>query len=334
MIQILNKSIAYVASAMPISLLDKKITDWNIGVIIVENKFLDSSLTLKLKHPSLKVLSLSEKIVINIIQVFIIFIYVKIFKNHIFFFHECCCPIFDVLIKIIKPCGEFYPQVSLCSFKLVDMANLVPPKNIKHKIIELFGINKLFNYYTYDLDNNAGVGLVMQIKKYPHSIKINNIEYSWHVKALSVKSSPKEEKAYNNLMFLLGSDIITLKNQFSILNEIILYSQKIGYTCYSKDHPNLLSRSSLYFQSVEQLAPEIPIEIIEDEYDFIIGFGSTGLLWKPHKAISLLSLVDTFNLEKINYRINHLLALPGSNQIFFPKTMIDVFDRLLSYKNK
>ena len=73
----------------------------------------------------------------------------------------------------------------------------------------------------------------------------------------------------------------------------------------------------------------MPAELIQFEYKFVIGFASTSLLAFGAKAISIANLLDC-DADLIAMRIRHLMSLPGSTDIVFPKDMSKLHELLNS----
>ena len=99
-------------STLPVSILGKMSKKWNINKIyILSDKDLKSYLHLKnISNLDIKIKLLNQGW-LQFFSFLIILLKVKLSNKRIFFFHECCCPSFDLLVGIIKPYGYYLPQV-------------------------------------------------------------------------------------------------------------------------------------------------------------------------------------------------------------------------------
>jgi len=117
----MTKAIAYVASTLPIGLLHRHMEDFRIETIIMHENQLESYKYLVRLHPSVSIKILPKRHgIFYAIYLALILIKTKLFGHEIYFFHECCSPLFDLFLMVIKPCGHFYPQVTLRSFSNIS----------------------------------------------------------------------------------------------------------------------------------------------------------------------------------------------------------------------
>ena len=83
------------------------------------------------------------------------------------------------------------------------------------------------------------------------------------------------------------------------------------------------------------MEPHIPVEMLEDDFDFVFGCASTGLIKFKNRAFSIIDLTD-MDLNEKKLRKKHLLSLKdGKHIIFLNKkcTMSELREKKLNRKN-
>ena len=323
-------AIAYVASTLPIALLDKKIADWGVKKIILQGAAHKASYEyLKMRYPYLRLYVLPQNFFLNTLVLAWVLAKLRLMHGQVFFFHECCCPIFDILIKLFQPQGAHYPQVTLGGFKRVD-SDLVFPTKL-HRLICFLGLKNQFDYYRGDKENKEGFFFVQAAKDYPNSIERHEIMES---RQLLLKFIPHGGNVSGNkkIIILCGRDIVGDNELVKIYLEIIDLAISYGFICYLKDHPSEVARLNFYSEHVIFIDPDLPLELIEDDFVSAIGVASTGLLHYGSRAISIIKLLPISDDGQRIRRTSHLLSMPGGEVIQFPEDFFALQSILLKSK--
>jgi hypothetical protein len=312
-------TIAYVASTLPVAVLDKKIAEWGVAKIVLQGKtHLASYVYLQQRHPTVKLKVLPLSLVLGVIYLAGALFWIKLSRKRLVFFHECCNPIFDVLVKFIKPAGDYYPQVTLTSFLRVDSADVRVTR--LQKVIRVLGLEGWFQYYRGDLDNNEGHFYVQTVKAYPTSITTHEVSESSSILAATHigKSFDTVEK---KVLLLCSRDVADDQELKRLYSQVIELATSLGVTCYLKDHPAIHARLNLLHEGACVIDPAMPLELIEDDFMLAIGVASTGLLHFSTRAVSIIKLLSHGEDDASMRRIAHLANMPGGGMVQFPEDL-------------
>jgi hypothetical protein len=326
-----SKRIAYVASTLPIGILDKKLNTWGINEIILQGAAHKASYEyLKTRHPFLKLRVLPRSFTLNFLVLTWILIKLKFDKGSVYFFHECCCPVFDILIKTIQPEGWHYPQVTMAGFKKVRPDEVSPTK--LHRLICFLRLKDWFDFYRGDHENNEGYFFVPSIKSYPSSIIRNTLEESRQFLIESI-SQNKNFSHQKKIVILCGRDIVDDVELARVFSNIIDLARSLDYSCFTKDHPSAVARLNFFNEHAEVIDPSIPFELIEDDFTLVIGVASTALLRFSSRAISILKFFPLANKSARIRRVAHLANLPRGDLVRFPENLEELSEIFLNAAN-
>lgn len=310
---------AYVASTLPVAVLDKKIAEWGVTKVVLQGKtHLDSYVYLQRRHPSVILKVLPASFVLGVIHLMGVLLWTRLSRRRLVFFHECCCPVFDVLVKVIKPAGDYYPQVTLNSFLRVESADVAATK--LQKLIRALGLEGWFHYYRGDLDNNEGYFFVQAAKAYPASIATHEVTESRAILAgARIGGTPLGGE--KKILLLCGRDVADDLELKRIYSQVIEQATSLGFTCYLKDHPAQHARLNLLHEDVCMIDPALPLELVDDDFTLAIGVASTGLLHFSTRAISIIKLLPVGEDGASIRRIAHLVSVPGGAAVQFPENL-------------
>jgi hypothetical protein len=324
------ETIAYVASTLPIALLNKKIADWGVTKIILQGETHRASYVyLQQRHPAIRLKVLPISILLGGIQLLAILLWIKLSRRRLIFFHECCCPVFDVLVKLVKPKGDYYPQVTLNSFVRVLPTEVEATK--QQQIFRTFGLDTWFQYYRGDSDNNAGYFYVQVANSYPVSIEKHEVAES-----NDILSAARLERGRTvggrKILLLCGQDVVDTLELKKTYSRVIELATAQGFICYLKDHPALTARLNLMDESVSTIDPHMPVELLEDDFSLIIGMASTGLLHFGDRAVSIINLLPAGEPSVSDRRKAHLLSLDGAAVVSFPASFEELLEIFIGIK--
>lgn len=310
---------AYVASTLPVAFLDKKIAEWGVTKLVLQGEtLLDSYLYLQRRHPAVILKVLPASFVLGFIHLMGVLLWTRLSRGRLVFFHECCCPVFDVLVKVIKPPGDYFPQVTLTSFLRVESADVAATK--LQKFIRSLGLEGWFHYYRGDLDNNEGYFFIQVAKAYPASITTHEVTESRAILA-AARIGGAPHGGERKILLLCGRDVaddLDLKRTYS---QVIEQATSLGFRCYLKDHPAQHARLNLLHENACMIDPAMPLELVDDDFTLAIGVASTGLLHFSTRAISIIKLLPVGDDGASIRRIAHLVNMPGGAAVQFPENL-------------
>jgi hypothetical protein len=319
-----NKNCAFVASTLPLYTLDKNIEKWKISEIIVASKELfDSYNCLTENHQNIKLKLAPKGRFKQAIYISRKLLKVKLHSREIFIFHECCWVLLDLLIRLIKPKGRFYPQVTMSGFPIIKSRN-ISGVNL-FSCLKIIGFYRLFTVHKLISDRTNSESFVYSLDAYPKTI------YKYKISSRLRHYQDKNSKS-KKVLFIIGSDNCQDGDLILLLEGIVKMLFSKGYECIFKDHPrknarlNIGGKFSLY--SVKFIEPKNSVELLDDDYVCAIGVASTALVFFGNRAISLIDLMKCMPIEIRRSKKQHLLTIPDGKYINFIKHKDEILDIL------
>lgn len=308
--------IYFIASTLPFYYLKNTNLGKNDLIVVSSNNLKDS---LKKAFPKIK--SVSIKTLLEIEKNLLIN------SKEFCVFHECCWDDLDNFIKIQKKKTTYMPVSHVNYFDNVNVYVLI-------KIFFQFGISKINikslvkylylsvffpNHYNYKLQTNLKDKISFNLAKNLNHKKYNFIRYS--NKAHGFKGSEKNlSKTSNVIVFLLGNDVLPIKEQMKFYIKLIKICKKLGYKVVCKSHPRCDVMYDLNLFD-EDLDPQIPFEVMDIEYKFKVSLFTTSLIFEPSKSISIENILRN-NLvvdKRFNLRSRFLRGFENFDKIKLPE---------------
>ena len=320
----LNKSICIVASTLPAGFIASKAFELGIFKIIVMSANLELSYQVfKEKNPNIKVICAPKGILQQAFFFIVQLFNARLRGNKIVFFHECCMPLLDLLLLVIKPQGYYFPQVTMAGFVGIEYDQF--PKSKLLNIIKILGLKNKFKFYYLPKVGKNENEYIISVKKYPSSIISKSVAYSSEIK---YKANEKYEEKENNVLFLTAKTFVLDEIQVRIYKHLMRIAHKKGYVCYIKDHPNPIYRLNIENETAINCDPFIPSELLVQNFHLVVGVASSGLMAYGPRALSFIDLIPEMNLSNRHMCKNHFETAFPNNQIKYIKNY-DQFDELL-----
>mgnify|MGYP005658353963 FL=1 len=111
-----------------------------------------------------------------------------------------------------------------------------------------------------------------------------------------------------------------------IYKKISTIFKKKGYKTYFKDHPNENSRLNVNLSKMSKINPNKPFELIENNFDYLVGCGSTPLSYKGSRSISIIRLIKSYKEKTAKSRIEHMKSIYDGKEINFPVKISDIIN--------
>jgi hypothetical protein len=317
------KSIAFIASTLPVPLVNKNCDVWNLKEVVFTHEGLVHSFQfLKEKNSKIKFV-VCPKGYKHWVFLFKKLLLAKIYNNNVFFFHECCWFAFDVLIDLLRIKSNFYPQVGLDSFKKIGGVSHNLPKELM--VLKILNVENNFSEYIIPMDNDEGEMHVLSKKVYKRSVTVHTIEES----ILLRENRYNSYKGTKNILVLIGREPCPDVIVEDIYSSIIEYFSNRGYSVFVKNHPREEARLSLNLNvKYVEIDPFKPVELLENIYLAVIGCASTGLIgFGPH-VYSILNFCG-MSTEGIIERKKHLTCLSPTLNIKFPLSKNDLIESII-----
>lgn len=245
--------------------------------------------------------------------------------RRVVFFHECCWPLFDVTVGLLRPSGLYFPQVTMSSFEAVDFSALSAPRGLKARL-QRFVLGVLRNrFVVYRTEDSPGRGYTYRFsyRQYPASIAVAPVgQRPWD-------AGPDEPEAVNRadaeglkIILVTGTEPVRDEDLRAAYRAVIEMAKAEGYQVFVKDHP--IAKLAVSGDDCIHLDATMPIELVTDSFDFSIGVASTAILGAGHRKVSILETLSAMGFEAKRSRREHLLALPGGDRVEFVSDLASV----------
>ena len=324
---IMKNNVAFVASALPANYLFENAQRLNITTIYVLRGELESIYKkISFKFP-VKIIAYSPGYS-GFASLVMMFTTVKISRQRLYFFHECCCPGFDILLILFNPSATFLPQVDItATFTCIDYATYLQSANQRSLIkLAIFLFKNYFKFYKTVADNGLNsYYYVVSMTQHPSNTLVN--PPSRYVISKKARCNSVSGAKLKKILFVVAVETLPNVIVSDLYRRIIAISKSSGYQCYIKNHPLKENRLKLVVDEVITLDPSVPIELIEDDFDWAVGAASTALLNFGERAISIVSLFDSFETTT-SFRSKHLLSSLSWKGIFV--NSLDDFSNIIN----
>lgn len=292
-------------------------------VIVVSEALLQSYGALKQAHPNISVSLAPAGMIRRTIYLFFTLLFAKIFNTKVVFFHECCYPTFDLLTKVVRPKGMYFPQVTMMGFEEVPYRDF--PKGAFEKFLDLLKISDLFTYYRGSAVGSEGVDYAVSAKSYPDSIESHMPSFSRKV----IDASKNDLQKKKRILFLVGKSMVGDVAQVEIYQELVSLSLAEDFGCYFKDHPNPKYRLNVDAHGSKILDPLVPVELIEDDFALVVGTSSSALLNFGARAVSLIDAIKEISPTDVAYLKAHFDKVDPQNSIKYVQNVKE-FENIIS----
>lgn len=319
-----NNSICIVASTLPVGFIASQIDSLKITKIIVISRSLEGSYqNLKRRNPSIEIVQAPPGFLVQPFYFLVQLLAAKLSKNNVIIFHECCMPLLDLLLKLIKPTGYYFPQVSMSGFEEIDFDQF--PKSKLTSFLNIFGFVSYFKFYRAPPVGDNEPEYALSIKEYPSNIVVKDIPFSREKMSKYFANSHGNTK---KILFVTGKTCVSNIEQINIHRALVEGAHSKGYVCHIKDHPNPIYRLGLSIAGTLTIDPLVPVELLERDYYLIVGVSSSALLTFRDRSISLLNLLEGMSSADRILMTNHLNNADPENKIKYINS-VDEFTSLL-----
>ena len=320
----MTKSICFAVSTLPASFIKLQADALGIKkVVVVSKPLLQSYATIRQKNPKIKLSLVPKGFLFLAAYLFFTIVLARITNTKIVFFHECCFPMFDILVKMIRPDGMFFPQVTMTGYERVSYEDF--PRGKTEKLLSIFNLEDLFTYYRGSSVGSDGFDFALSSKSYPESIAVYDSFFSRDL----LNANKTVKKLKRKIVFLVGKSMVLDVHQVDLYKELIRMSISLDFECYVKDHPNPKFRLNMDSDAVVVLDPLVPVEMIDDDFSVVVGTSSTGLLNFGDRAISLIDVISEITPEDVVYLKDHFYQVDPKNLINFIRNIND-FNHIIS----
>ncbi len=336
--------VAFVASALPISYF-LEVKDNSVTDIECTPTIYSSFQAANLSGTGIKVNQIPSGLLRSLIY------FINIIRNarEVIIFHECCWVILDLILVFSKAKVTYQPMVSLKGFQaLSDAENGVQSwYSYQNKRGDFFNIFQLlvkltlrnwFDYYKCTDDGGIDSIRIAVLKpQFKTQWECRDPYLQRNSGRLQLPNAPITNlttSSKSSFLILCATEPTPDSDQIQIYNNIINILAKHNSTIHFKDHPRPQSRLKFSSTIAIEIDPNIPSQLFDFKYDFVIGAFSSSLVTVNGKC-GTISIAKLLNItEKVfTERINHLMALDGFDKIHFINNPSEI-ESFISYKSK
>ena len=284
-----NYSVCIVASTLPAKFISLKAQELKIRhVFVLSEEHRQSFATCLNSKKIIKIKCIAKNTMVRFSIYLLLLLYIRLTNKRLIFFHECCVPMLDIAIKLIKPKGFYFPHVSLATYKEITEAEY--PKRALDRVLSRVGIFGWFRVYKSPNISNAGCEYAMMLKEYPMSIRIYPLAYARHICAMERVDTLRGGCLTKSILFTVGKTFVLDERLMDVVSKFISISKDNGYICFIKDHPNPIYRIGSIISDVEIVNPSIPSEFLGLGFSFVVGLATSALIDFKNKAICILDM--------------------------------------------
>ena len=278
--------------------------------------FRNTNIKINAKKFKCKKFLLNQNRFLYFFQILFLTLFIKIKQKKILIFHDSHWLILDFFLNFFRVNGEFIKIAHLDLnnkeiFKKIDNFFDIRIKiNFIKKIIYFFLSKSILINFDFFTRVGSEVVIITRIKNYKNIFTKNR-----KIKKLKFNK-------FNKNILLLGS-VGFSSRQYHIYfyNKIISFLSKKNFKFFFKDHPNKINRIKFSHPKVVQLKSELPIELLNKQFQYAIGFDSFSLVTINSKAVSLLHLLP--NKKYYKFSKKYFEDSKGT-QVIFPKDFNDL----------
>ena len=281
-------------------------------MVIVNSKFIGALFEKKFH---------SKPIITSRYTAFFIYLYFilrsKILKNIKFhIYHEGNNYFFDILWLLLSPTVYRTEYYGLKAFKQVNKEELGYSKY--YQILKALRLENSFEYFKSFDDYGSSDIIWFRVKD----------EYVRESLEPSITSHNKQPFIHRSAILLIGKDVAADTKLIKIIDDTIECLRNADFSIALKNHPNPAFELNYSVPQdltkiVARIDPLSPAEDYSDQFNFALGFGSTGIL-SFNYSISLYGFLRK-SIE-VEERINHLnnTAQVFQTSVFFPQNKKDL----------
>lgn len=279
--------------------------------------FRNTKFEINAKKLKCKKFLLSQNRYLYFFQILFLTLLIKIKQKKIIIFHDSHWLILDFFLNFFRVNGEL---IKIAHLDLNNKEIFMQIDNFFDDRIKINFIKKIIYFLlkksiltNFDFFTRVGSAFVIitRIKNYKNIISKNK-----KIKKL------KLNKLNKNVLLLGSAGFCSRQYHIYFYDKIISFLSKKKFKFFFKDHPNKINRIKFSHPKVVQLKPELPIELLNQQFQYVIGFDSFSLVTLNSKAVSLLYLLP--NKRYYRFSKKYFKDSKGT-QVVFPRDFNDLY---------
>lgn len=274
-----------------------------------------------LERPKVKVVG--QKVKGGVLSLFLSLTREKRAGTSFVFFHECCWPLLDLFLLLIRPSAVLYPQVSMAAFPVLSGRERRNLHLGLRKSVLTFLASPVFEFRM--VKDQGRTTLSPVCRKYPNSV----VRFPYVPRQTNLVNAVSKRR---RVLFVGAVDLVEPDEISRKFVELAHRLKAKGIGCSFKDHPNpdlrLGGDQSVYDTSER---PEVPIEFILDEYSVLIGLFSTSLIGFPGLSVSIAPMWKDRNTAEYDERMRFFGTISRSSSVVWASSLEDAEVRIAQF---
>lgn len=309
------RSIAFVGSLLPARFLLERGVEFNVRRIVVLNRTHQRSFEYVARHiPASRVSRLGGGRLVAAALLTGHLIAAKLMRRRVLFFHECCWPLFDLLVSVVRPHGLFAPQVTMDGFKTLSVDELPLPGSWLRRVTKAVFGRMLQNFIIYRAPKDSGeqgYNYLLAMRAYPRSIEVSPLARRPGAGARRPAPESIAPGAVPRILLIGGTEPVPDEDLRRLYTAVVEIGRAEGYDVFFKDHP--IHGMGFESKSCAAIDPALPMELVTDRFSFSIGVASTAIFGVGDRKLSIMNLLEAMPEPVRQVRRERLLSHPDSD---------------------
>lgn len=309
------RTIAFVGSLLPARFLLERGEELNVRRIVVLNRTHQRSFEYVARHvPASRVSRLRGGQFVAAAQLVGHLVAAKLLRRRVLFFHECCWPLFDLLVSVVRPDGLFAPQVTMNGFEMLSVDELPLPGVWPRRLTRKLFLLVLRNFIVYRAPKDSGeqgYSYLPAMRAYPSSIEVSPLARRPGTGGPRPAPEAIRPGVVPRILLVGGTEPVPDEDLRRLYTAVVEIGRAEGYDVFFKDHP--IHGMGFESKSCAAIDPALPMELVTDRFSFSIGVASTAIFGVGDRKLSIMNLLEAMPEPVRQVRRERLLSHPDSD---------------------
>lgn len=318
--------VAFVASTLPAAHIRPLLKNGESVRVICRTTDLQKSYQLISNGSQTSVEALPNSKALAFLNIASLMLRLKLNKQELRIYHECCWLELDLLIWLFRPNGVFHPIVSIDSFERFETwMRPIKSRNISFRLKRFLVaglLSRVVQVSLWAVQFRGSWVVVPKADSYPKGIKILRCPSSTELETIPSHSASCASLGLppRFVLILTGLDFADEEECVEVVRRVAEISHRYSVEVVIKDHPNANFRLKCSIDGCFEIDPLIPIEALGLEPVAVFGIFSSALLRFKCPRISLSELFETGDPAEIRERKLFLANSAPEYPVMYPSS--------------
>jgi hypothetical protein len=309
------RTVAFVGSLLPARFLLERGVELNVYRIVVLNRTHQRSFEYLSRHiPESRVSRLGGGQLVAAALLAGHLVAAKLMRRRVLFFHECCWPLFDLLVSAVRPRGLFVPQVTMDGFDTISVDEMPPSASLIRRLtVAAFKpwLRSLIVYRAPKDSGEQGYNYLLAMRTYPRSIEVSPLARRPDPGGGRPAHEPIAPGAVPRILLIGGTEPVPDEDLRRLYTTVAEIGRAEGYDVSFKDHP--IHSMGFEGKPCAVIDPALPMELVTERFAFSIGVASTAIFGVGDRKLSIMNLLEAMPEPVRQLRRERLLSHPDSD---------------------